>query len=129
MGLIFVPVTFVFALGMHHAQINQWVTTTDRLLYSMGLSGPVIIVVVAGLPSSISGMAAAGSFYQSSVLGPTEVVSSLLIAYGLYMIYEFFTNCLPSTIAFFGSQNGMCISTLHLLTRLGSIALVLAFIL
>jgi len=129
MGLIFVPVTFVFALGMHHPQINQWVVATDRLLYSMGLSGPVIIVVAAGLPSSISGMAAAGSLYQSRLLGPTEVISALLIAYGLHMIYEFFTSCLPSTIAFFGPKNGMHVSVLHLFTRLGSIALVLAFIL
>jgi hypothetical protein len=129
MGLIFVPVTFVFALGMHHAQISQWVAATDRLLGIVGLSGPAIIVVLAGLPSSISGMAAAGSLYQSHLIRPTEVVSSLLIAYGLHSIYEFFASYLPSTIAFFGPKNGMHVSLSHLFIRLGSISLVLAFIL
>ena len=129
MGLIFVPVTFVFIVGMRHEQINALVASADRFLGIVGLSGPAIIVVLAGLPSSISGMAAAGSLYQSRLLGSTEVVASLLIAYGLHMIYEFFTSCLPSTIAFFGPKNGMHVSVLHLFTRLGSIALVLAFIL
>ena len=129
MGLVFLPVTFVFALGMHHAKINQWVTAMDGFLSGMGLSGSVIIVVLAGVPSSISGLAAAGSLFQSNLLGPGEVVISLLIAYGMHMIYEFFTSSLPLNIAYFGPIWGVHVSILHLFTRLVSIALVLAFVL
>lgn len=128
MALIFVPVTLIFALGMHHAKTVQWLASADRLFSSIGLSGPVVIVVVAGLPSSISGLAAAGALYQNGLLGPVEVVYSLLIAYGLHVLYEFGTNYIPSTVAFFGPKQGLRVSVFHLIIRLSAISVALIFI-
>ncbi len=128
MALIFVPVTLLFALGMHHEKISQLLTSTDRLAGVIGFSGPVMIVVAAGLPSSISALAAAAALFQSRLLGPTEVVYALLIAYAMHNIYEFFANYIPSTMAFFGPRVGLRVAVLHLLTRLSAILLVLATI-
>ncbi len=129
MALIFVPVTLLFALGMHHEKIRQLLASSDWLAGVIGFSGPVMMVVAAGLPSSISGLAAAAALFQSRLLGPTEVVYALLIAYALHIIYEFFANYLPSTMAFFGPRAGLRVAVLHLFTRLSAILLVLSTIL
>ena len=128
MVLIFVPVTLLFALGMHHEKISQLLASTDRLAGVIGFSGSVMIVVAAGLPSSISGLAAAGALFQSRLLGPTEVVYALMISYALHIIYEFFANYLPSTMAFFGPRDGLRVAVLYLLTRLSAILLILSII-
>lgn len=126
-ALIFVPITLSFTIALHLEKTRNLLMSFDTLLRSVGLSAPSIIVIITGLPSSISAIAAAGPLFQSNLLGPKEVIISLLIAYLFHSIYEFFSSYLPSNIAFFGAIKGFRISFFYLLIRILSICLVLGF--
>ncbi len=128
MAKVFVPVTLFFIVLTNLPAVQHLIETSDELFAAIGLSGPVVLVLAAGLPSTLSGLAAAGSLFQAGQLSGPEVISALLMGYFLHIIYEFFANHLPLSMTFFGPKNGIRLSTVHLITRLVFITLIIAWI-
>lgn len=126
-ALIFAPITLLFAIALNLEQTTALIGSFDTLLRRVGLSAPSVLVIIAGFPSSISAIAAAGSLFRQNLLDPNELIVSLLVAYALHTIYEFMTSNLPSNIAFFGATRGVRVTLFYLLIRLLSICLVLGF--
>lgn len=124
-ALVFVPITFAFTIALHLEKTHAMLMSLNSLLEGFGFSAPSIIIIITGLPSSISAIAAAGPLFHNHLLGPKEVIISLLLAYIFHSCYEFFSSYLPSNMAFFGATKGFRISFFYLLIRALSICLVL----
>lgn len=129
MAKVFVPVTLFFIILTNLPAVQHLIETSDEFFAAIGLSGPVVLVLAAGLPSTLSGLAAAGSLFQAGQLSGPELVSALLMGYFLHIIYEFFANHLPLSMTFFGPKNGIRLSSVHLITRLVFITMIVAWIL
>jgi hypothetical protein len=82
-------------------------------------------VIIAGLPSKISGIAAIGPIFQNELLTSKEVIVTLLLAAVFHAGYEFFTSVLPANLAIFGSSRGWTLSAITILIRLSAIGLML----
>jgi hypothetical protein len=120
---IFVPVTLAFAVLIN---IKQTMTVLDRLdpfFTSLRLPSAAGLVIVAGLPSKISGIAAIGPIYQSGLLTCREVIMTLLLAAVFHAGYEFFASFLPANLAIFGPSRGWRLSIITILIRFSVIGL------
>jgi hypothetical protein len=118
---VFVPVTLLFAVLINIKQASAALERLDPFLSSWGLPSAAILVIIAGLPSKISGIAAIGPIFQTS----KEVTVTLLLAAVFHAGYEFFTSFLPANLAIFGSSRGWTLSAITILIRLSAIVLML----
>jgi hypothetical protein len=84
-----------------------------------------VLVIIAGLPSKISGIAAIGPIFQNGLLTSKEVIVTLLLAAVFHAGYEFFASFLPANLAIFGSSRGWKLSVITILIRLSAIGLML----
>ncbi len=122
---VFVPVTLFFAVLINIRQVSVVLERLNPFLSSWGLPSAAVLVIVAGLPSKISGIAAIGPIFQNGLLTSKEVIVTLLLAAVLHAGYEFFTSFLPANMAIFGSSRGWTLSVTTILIRFVAIALML----
>jgi hypothetical protein len=122
---VFVPVTLLFAVLINIKQASAALERLDPFLSSWGLPSAAILVIIAGLPSKISGIAAIGPIFQNGLLTSKEVTVTLLLAAVFHAGYEFFTSFLPANLAIFGSSRGWTLSAITILIRLSAIGLML----
>ena len=122
---IFVPVTLFFAILINIKQATEILERINPYLINWGLPPAAVLVIIAGLPSKISGIAAIGPIFQNGMLTSAEVIITLLLAAVFHTIYEFFTSFLPANLAIFGSSKGWILSATTVLIRLLAIGLVL----
>ncbi len=124
-ALVFVPTTLFFALLLNIGHTTIWLEQLNPAFAHLDLPSASVLVILAGLPSTISGIAALGAVSQSSLLSPREVVVTLLIASCFHGIYEFFAGFLPANVAIFGSGRGWRLSITTLGVRLAATLAVL----
>jgi hypothetical protein len=122
---VFVPVTLLFAVLINIKQASAVLGRLDPFLSSWGLPSAAVLVIIAGLPSKISGIAAIGPIFQNGLLTSKEVIVTLLLAAVFHAGYEFFTSFMPANLAIFGSSRGWTLSAITILIRLSAIGLML----
>ncbi len=122
---VFVPVTLFFAVLINIRQASAVLERLNPFLSSWGLPSAAVLVIIAGLPSKISGIAAIGPIFQNGLLTSKEVIVTLLLAAVFHAGYEFFTSFLPANLAIFGSSRGWTLSAITILIRLSAIGLML----
>jgi len=122
---VFVPVTLLFALLINIRQASAILERLNPFLASWGLPSAAVLVIIAGLPSKISGIAAIGPIFQNGLLTSKEVIVTLLVAAVFHAGYEFFSSFLPANLAIFGSSRGWTLSTVTIFIRLSAIGLML----
>jgi hypothetical protein len=122
---VFVPVTLFFAVLINIRQASAVLERLNPFLLSWGLPSAAVLVIIAGLPSKISGIAAIGPIFQNELLTSKEVIVTLLLAAVFHAGYEFFTSFLPANLAIFGSTRGWTLSAITILIRLSAIGLML----
>jgi hypothetical protein len=120
---IFIPVTLAFAVLINIKQTTVVLDHLDPFFASLGLPAAAGLVIVAGLPSKISGIAAIGPIYQNGLLTCKEVIMTLLLAAVFHTGYEFFASFLPTNLAIFGPSRGWMLSIITILTRLSAIGI------
>jgi hypothetical protein len=119
-AMVFVPTTLFFALLLNHRQAAIWLKELNPVLAHLGLPSASVLVILAGLPSTVSGIAAVGTAFQSNLLSCREVVITLLIASCFHAVYEFFASFLPANLAIFGSTRGWRLSVATIAVRLAA---------
>jgi hypothetical protein len=119
-ALIFVPTTLFFALLLNMRQATLWLEKLNPVFAHLGLPSASVLVILAGLPSTVSGIAAVGTVFQSNLLSGREVVITLLIASCFHAVYEFFASFLPANLAIFGSGRGWRLSLATIAVRLAA---------
>jgi hypothetical protein len=122
---VFVPVTLLFALLINVKQASAVLEQLNPYLLNWGLPSAAVLVIIAGLPSKISGIAAIGPIFQNRMLTSKEVIVTLLAAAVFHTGYEFFASFLPANLAIFGSSKGWKLSATTFLIRLSAIGLML----
>ena len=122
---VFVPVTLLFAVLINIRQASAFLERLNPFLSSWGLPTVAVLVIIAGLPSKISGIAAIGPIFQNGLLTTREVILTLLLAAVFHSGYEFFASFLPANLAIFGSSRGWTLSAVTILIRLSAIGLIL----
>lgn len=122
---VFVPVTLLFAVLINIRQVTVILERLNPFLSSVGLPSAAVLVVVAGLPSKISSIAAIGPIYQSGLLTSKEVIVTLLSAAVFHAGYEFFASFLPANLAVFGPSRGWTLSVITIFVRLLAIGLMI----
>jgi hypothetical protein len=122
---VFVPVTLVFAVLINIRQAAAALESLDPFFSSLGLPSAAAFVIVAGVPSTISGIAAIGPIYQNGLLTSKDVIITLLLASVAHTVYEFFASFLPANLAVFGPTRGWRLSIVAVLVRLGAIAVLM----
>jgi hypothetical protein len=122
---VFVPVTLVFAVLINVRQASAVLERLNPFLSSWGLPPAALLVIIAGLPSKISSIAAIGPIFQNGLLTSKEVIVTLLLAAVFHAGYEFFTSFLPANLAIFGSSRGWKLSAATILIRLSAIGVML----
>ncbi|UCH20915.1 MAG: hypothetical protein JSU83_20720 [Deltaproteobacteria bacterium] len=124
-AVIFVPVTLLFAVLINIKQATAILERLNPFLSSWGLPSAAVLVIFAGLPSKISGIAAIGPIYQSGLLTSKEVIVTLLSAAVFHAGYEFFASFLPANLAIFGPSRGWMLSGITIFIRLLAIGLMI----
>jgi hypothetical protein len=119
-ALVFVPATLFFALLLNIRQATIWLERMNPLFAHFGLPSASALVILAGLPSTVSGIAAVGTVFQNNLLTGQEVVITLLIASCFHAVYEFFASFLPANLAIFGSARGWRLSVATIAVRLAA---------
>lgn len=122
---VFVPVTLFFAVLINIKQATGVLERLNPFFSSWGLPSAAVLVIVAGLPTKISGIAAIGPIYQNGLLTSKEVIVTLLLAAGFHAGYEFFASFLPANLAIFGPSRGWKLSVVTTLVRLAAIGLMM----
>jgi hypothetical protein len=122
---VFVPVTLLFALLINIEQATAFLSHLNPFLSSWGLPSAAVLVIVAGLPSKISGIAAIGPIFQNGFLTAKQVIITLLLAAVLHAGYEFFASFLPANVSIFGSSRGWTLSGITMMVRVSAIGIVL----
>jgi hypothetical protein len=122
---VFVPVTLLFAVLINIKQATVILERLNPFLSLLGLPSAAVLVIVAGLPSKISGIAAIGPIYQNGLLTSKEVIVTLLLAAVFHAGYEFFASFLPANLAIFGPSRGWTLSVITIFVRLLAIGLMI----
>jgi hypothetical protein len=120
---VFVPVTLFFAILINIQQAWVFLQHLNPFLSSWGLPSAAVLVMVAGLPSKISGIAAIGPVFQSGFLTAKEVIITLLLAAVFHAGYEFFASFLPANLSIFGPARGWTLSVTTILVRISAIGI------
>jgi hypothetical protein len=122
---VFVPVTLAFAVLINIKQASALLDRLDPIFSAWGLPSTSLLVVVAGLPSKISGIAALGPIYQNGLLTSKEVIVTLLLAAVFHACYEFFASFMPANLAIFGPSRGWRLSIITIFVRIAAIGLMM----
>ena len=122
---VFVPVTLAFAVLINIKQASAVLERLDPIFSAWGLPSTCVLVIVAGLPSKIAGIAALGPIYQNGLLTSKEVIVTLLLAAVFHAGYEFFASFLPANLAIFGPSRGLRLSIITIFIRIAAIGLMM----
>ncbi len=109
---VFVPITFLFTLLMQMPFLSEFALLLDGVLRGVSLSAAGVMVILAGIPTLIAGIALAGSLLASGALSASEVILSLLLASFCHNVYDGLSRVLPSNISIFGFSLGLRVTIL-----------------
>lgn len=106
-AIIFVPVTFGFALFMHTEIISGILTGVAPVLHKVNLTTAGVLVILAGIPTMFAAIGVAGTLLQSGALAAEEIIFTLLVASFFHNVYDAVSRVLPANISIFGIKMGV----------------------
>ena len=109
-AIVFMPVTFAFALLLHTELIKDVIAGLDPFLRWFNLTAAGVLVIIAGIPTLIAAIGVAGTLLQSGALAPQDVIFTLLLASFFHNIYDGFSRVLPANLSIFGARTGSTVT-------------------
>lgn len=122
-AVIFMPVTFFFALLLSTTWLEQLAPTLDQILQSFSLSTAGVMVIIAGLPTLIAAIGLAGSLFAQGLLSAPEVIFTLLLAAFGHNLYDSCSRVWPSNVAIFGLKLGTSLTLVGANLYLSTVAI------
>ncbi|MBP2662226.1 MAG: nucleoside recognition domain protein [Firmicutes bacterium] len=122
-AVVFVPVTFVFALFMHTDIINEILPGAAPVLHKVNLTAAGVLVILAGIPTMIAAIGVAGTLLQSGALVAEEIIFTLLVASFFHNVYDAVSRVLPTNVSIFGVKLGVVVTVVGTVVYLAMVAL------
>lgn len=122
-AVVFVPVTFVFALFMHTDIINEILPSVAPVLHKVNLTAAGVLVILAGIPTMIAAIGVAGTLLQSGALVAEEIIFTLLVASFFHNVYDAASRVLPTNVSIFGVKLGVIVTVVGTVVYLAMVAL------
>ncbi|TWH49164.1 hypothetical protein [Sporomusa sp. KB1] len=108
--VVFMPVTFAFALFMHTDIINEILAGVAPGLHGVHLTAAGALVILAGIPTLIAAIGVAGTLLQSGALVAEEIIFTLLVASFFHNVYDAVSRVLPTNVSIFGVKLGVILT-------------------
>lgn len=105
-AVVFMPVTLVFTFLLHTNYIKEVIAGLDPFLRWFNLTAAGVLVILAGIPTLIAAIGAAGTLLQSGALASQDVIFVLLLASFFHNIYDGLSRVLPTNLSIFGAKTG-----------------------
>jgi len=96
---------FVTMLAFRAGLLN-YLEGFSQTLSALGLPPSAFLIVAAGIPSMLAGIATASSFYTTGVIAGLDAIIALFIASAFHSIVEMLRNTMPITVSLFGKSLG-----------------------
>ncbi|HWR08740.1 hypothetical protein [Sporomusa sp.] len=109
-AIVFMPITFAFAVLMHTDFIKDVIAGLDPFLRWFNLTAAGVLVIIAGIPTLIAAIGVAGTLLQSGALAPQDVIFVLLLASFFHNIYDGLSRVLPTNLSIFGAKTGVAVT-------------------
>lgn len=122
-AVVFVPVTFVFALFMHTDNINGILSGVAPVLHKVNLTAAGVLVILAGIPTMIAAIGVAGTLLQNGALVAEEIIFTLLVASFFHNIYDAVSRVLPTNLSIFGVKLGVIVTVVGTVVYLAMVVL------
>ncbi|MDF2570867.1 MAG: nucleoside recognition domain protein, partial [Sporomusa sp.] len=109
-AVVFMPITFAFAVLMHTDFIKDVIAGLDPFLHWFNITAAGVLVIIAGIPTLIAAIGVAGTLLQSGALAPQDVIFVLLLASFFHNIYDGLSRVLPTNLSIFGAKTGVIVT-------------------
>lgn len=126
-AVVFMPVTFGFALFMHTGIFNDIMAVVAPVLHKVNLTAAGVLVILAGIPTMFAAIGVAGTLLQSGALAAEEIIFTLLVASFFHNVYDAVSRVLPTNFSIFGARLGVIVSVVGTAVYLAIVVLVAGF--
>ncbi|HWR39865.1 MAG TPA: hypothetical protein VN611_10220 [Patescibacteria group bacterium] len=109
-AVVFVPITFVFALLLHTDFTKELIAGLDPMLRWFHLTAAGVLVVIAGIPTILAAIGVAETLLRNGALPVHDVIFVLLLTSFFHNVYDGLSRVLPANLSVFGVRTGFAVT-------------------